>query len=205
MIKLYRAWTQVDGFMGRDNVSFNWFRINREEPQAPFEELIQDYQPGNLYAEDYVKELFTESELEELRAYLTEAHVSELLAEEIQLPVENFVVGLGAMAVGGLTDFYMLDKEPGYNLSFPVWAFYDLSGCPETVKLSEKQLKAGTEFVRRVLAKRAITLPFDRELEEMAQEIYLESGLYAVQGQTPAEKLAEREQQEAPLADDLPF
>lgn len=204
MIKLYRATTMVDNYHGRDQVCFNWFCSKREQPVAPYEELIQDYQPGHLYAEDYVKELLTEAEVEELRAYLAREYGSELdSVKEAELPAPLNFMGYGALPAGGGQDFYMLDRTPGYDLSIPIWAYYDLRDCPDTVHFQPQQREAGAKFVELLLAKLEMAKREPQDYETLAESIYEESGLYVIQGKTPAELLADRDK---PLTeDDLPF
>ena len=37
-------------------------------------------------------------------------------------------MGVGAIPVGGGDDFQMLNREPGYNLPFKVWGYFNLVG-----------------------------------------------------------------------------
>jgi hypothetical protein len=85
----------------------------------------------NRYAEDFVEELFTWDEAQQLRGYLEQKHRDQgpTVIEAVSLPIENNWIGLGALAVGGGDDFYMLCKEPAYSLPFKVWGYFNLVGC----------------------------------------------------------------------------
>jgi hypothetical protein len=97
--------------------------------RRPYAELIKNYEPGNLYAEEFVEELFTWDEAQQLVAYLKDFPDSTTVVEEYPLPIENNWIGFGARAVGGGDDFYMLSEAPGYSLPFKVWGYFDLVGC----------------------------------------------------------------------------
>jgi hypothetical protein len=219
MIKLYTARTNVDHYRGCDNVSFNWFRLNRELPVAPFEEVIQYYRgladSARLYLEGYIQGLFTEAEVEELREYLVRLNGSSLEVHEEQFPIATNTMSYGSVSGRNLADFYMLDKEPGYNLSFSVWGYYDLRECLNSVQISESHLASGSKFIELLLARLDIaerdgTLQivlkdtpaeppavWHQVQEALARDIYEVDGLYVVQGLNRAGKLAEREARRA--------
>jgi hypothetical protein len=46
------------------------------------------------------------------------------------VPVDNNIMGVGTLPVGGDSDFYMLSKAPDYPLPFSVWGHFDLSAKP---------------------------------------------------------------------------
>ncbi len=159
MVKLYRACSVIDNYHGRDGVTFLWFVVNRDKPVAPYEELIANYQEleqhqdqeqGTLaYLEGYVNELLTEEEVEELKAYLESRHNTELKLEEVEIPVQDSnLCPLGAMPAGGGQDFYMLSREEGYSLSVPIWAYYDLRQCPDTIIQEPDRSELGKRTVK---------------------------------------------------------
>jgi hypothetical protein len=134
MMKLYRVTTIVKEYDGCKNVAFAWFKSDLPaEPRRPYHELIADYDPSVRtigYAEDAIKELFTEDEAKQLVAYLDREHGDqETTIEEQKLPIPNNCCGYSANAVGGGDDFYTLDKRPDYSLPFKVWGYFDLVGC----------------------------------------------------------------------------
>src|SRR5262249_51414185 len=95
----------------------------------PYAELIEGYDKNpEFYAEDYIDSLFTEAEANQLKAYLDREHGDDSVTtiEEVSFPVVNNIAGVGSMAVGGADDFYMLTKEPSYDLPFQAWGYFDL-------------------------------------------------------------------------------
>ena len=129
-MKLYRVHTVVKQFHGCQNVPFDWFGCDRREPR-PYPELIQGYSPSDLDQEVAIDEMFTEVEAIALKEYLDREHggAGVTTIEEVSLPIPDSSIGIGAIPVGGGTDFHMLDKEPNYSLPFKAWAYFDLRGC----------------------------------------------------------------------------
>ena len=101
--KLYSVTTVAKENSGCKDASILWFRCNADEAS-------------------------------QLKDYLDREHGthSTTTIDEVSLPVENYEGSLGAMAVGGSADFYMLDKEPEYSLPFRVWGYFDLIDCELT-------------------------------------------------------------------------
>jgi hypothetical protein len=133
-MKLYRASTTVREFRGCKNVVFNWFRHAMPQGRRPFAVLIKDYEPERplaVYTELLIEELFTSDEARQLKDYVDQHHGREgkTVIKEQPLPVENDMMGYGALAVGGGDDFYSLCEEPAYSLAFKVWGYYNLVGC----------------------------------------------------------------------------
>ena len=126
-MKLYRVSTLVTEYHGYDNVCFNWFRSEPPQSVRPYGELIKGYASGDKYPERAIDEFFTEGEAKGLAAYLRGAHPADLTQiAAVSLPIPHELMGFGAQAVGGDTGFYILEKEPGYALPFPVSGYYDL-------------------------------------------------------------------------------
>ena len=149
-VELFSAHSIADEYCGYNDVKFNWFNTDRTTPVAPYESLIEGYEPTNglSYAEGCVNELFTKHEVELLRVFLKRSHNSELHVKAVDLPISSRVAGYSAMAVGGGTDFYMLDQTPGYDLPFRVHGYFDL-GVMEflTLGIVDGELRWGTESV----------------------------------------------------------
>jgi hypothetical protein len=137
-MKLYTVTTKVKECHGCKDVTFHWFYGAKRPEKRPYAELIEDYDPnagGIAYTEDYIEEMFTEDEALQLKAYLDQRHdgdVNITAVEEVKLPIANNLAGFGAMTVGGLTDFCMLDREPEYSLPFKACGYLGLEGCERT-------------------------------------------------------------------------
>src|SRR5262245_52991529 len=134
-MKLYHVWTTAKEYSGCRDVVFQWFRHATPRGQRPYADLIRDYEPGHPYPEGAVEEMFTWDEAQQLKGFLERHYgdVGETVIEEVSLPIENCCMGVGALPVGGGTDFYMLSKAPEYSLPFKVWGYFDLRGRTRAV------------------------------------------------------------------------
>lgn len=98
-------------------------------PPMPYEKAIKDYDPKDefhYYPESCIDEKFTLEEAQSLKKWLVDTFNSASCEiKEVDLPICMNTAGLGAIAVGGLTDFYMIEKLPGYDLPFRVWGYYN--------------------------------------------------------------------------------
>ena len=181
MVRLYKAWSVVDNFMGQDQVRLNWFVIGRPVPVLPYAELIQDYdedEEDSCYDQVLVNELFTECEGEELRAYLGKSHQLDLQLEEVTLPVKPGGLSYGLLLISGEKGFYTLADEEGYNLRLSILGHYDGKGMATSASLSDKDINMGTSFLEK-LFNHLNLIGVDRsELALLLQKIYSESGLH---------------------------
>jgi hypothetical protein len=128
---LYHVMTTVKEYRGCKNVRFNWFRCERRASRS-YADLIENYDPSDRDAEGCIDEMFERDEAEALKGYIGQNY-GELkgitAVEKAELPIANNRLGVGATAVGGGNDFYMLDKSPNYSLPFKVWGYFSLVGC----------------------------------------------------------------------------
>lgn len=183
MVRLYKAWSVVDNFMGQDQVRLDWFVVGRTVPFAPYAELIQDYDEtveDSCFDQILVNELFTESEGEELRAYLGRSHQLDLQLEEVTLPLKSGGLSYGLLLISGEKSFYTLADEEGYNLRLSVLGHYDSKGTAASASLSNTDINRGTRFLEKVFSHLNLMGVGRRELVETLQAIYSESGLHVV-------------------------
>lgn len=182
MIRLYKAWSVVDNFMGQDQVRLDWFVVGRTVPLAPYRELIHDYDEDVedcCYDQILVNELFTESEGEELRAYLGSSHQLDLQLEEVTVPVKSGGLSFGLLLISGEKSFYSLADEEGYNLPLSILGHYDGKGMAISASLSD--IDTGIIFLEKVLS-RLNLIEVDRsQLADVLQKVYAESGLHVTQ------------------------
>lgn len=129
-MELFTAYSIVDNFKGFKNVHFYWFCSNREQPPAPFHELINNYNNlddhSRFYAEQYILELFTREEIESFRQYLKTFHNDYPFFHEVSLPIPDIFLPRSATCFGPSEGFIQLFKDKNYNLPFKVEAYYDL-------------------------------------------------------------------------------
>ena len=132
-MNLYDVSTTVAEHRGCRDVVFSWF-YNGEQKPRPYAKLIEDYDASDdhaLYGEAAIDELFTFAEARALKAYLDREHgnYGTTIVRKAELPIASNIAGVSTSAVGGGTDFYMLDREDRYNLPFGAWGYYDLRHC----------------------------------------------------------------------------
>jgi len=181
VVRLYKAWSLADSFMGQDQVRLDWFVVGRSLPVVPYAELIQDYdetQEEICYDQILVNELLTESESEELRAYLRRVHQLDLQIEEVALPVKGGGLSYGLLLISGEKSFYTLADEEGYGLSMPVLGHYDNKAIAGRASLSNKEINMGTNFLEKVFNHLNVVGVDRNELAALLQRIYSESGLH---------------------------
>lgn len=181
MVRLYKAWSVVDNFMGQDQVRLDWFVVGRTEPLMPYTELIQDYDEDveDCWCDQVlVNELFNESEREELRAYLGSVHQLDLHFEEVTVPVKSGGLSYGLLLVSGEKSFYALADEDGYNLGLSILGHYDGKSLATSTSLSERDISMGTSFLEKVFNHLNLVEVDRSELALLLQKIYAESGLH---------------------------
>jgi hypothetical protein len=183
-MRLYRAWSVADNFMGQEKTKLDWFVVGRTEPIVPYAELIQDYDEDledTCFDHILVNELFTESEGEELRAYLQRQHQLDMQLVEITIPLKPGGLSYGLLLISGEKSFYALADEEGYNLSVSVLGHYNPTDMTASASLSDIGVDKGTIFLEKVFSHLNL-LEVDRgELHGVLRKIYAESGLYVVQ------------------------
>jgi len=181
VVRLYKAWSVVDNFMGQDQVTLNWFVVGRPVPLMPYAELIEDYdedEENSCYDQVLVNELFTASEGEELRAYLSKSHQLDMELEEVTVPVKPGGLSYGLLLISGEKSFYTLADEEGYNLSLSILGHYDAKGMATVNSLSERDIHMGTSFLEKVFNHLNLVEVDRGELALLLQKIYSESGLH---------------------------
>jgi hypothetical protein len=157
-MKLYLPYGTLGSVSVQKQITFHWFRIEREEPLAPYETLLLGYK--NLTpevrsrAEAMVDEFFSESEFHQLRDYLRQRHGEDLRTTVLMAPVSAVKPDLGTRA-GSLRPFAQVGRngdngsgfcrlcdEENYGLPFPVWGYYAAAIAPAhltAAPLAEKE------------------------------------------------------------------
>ncbi|PKM78055.1 MAG: hypothetical protein CVU90_04900 [Firmicutes bacterium HGW-Firmicutes-15] len=184
MMQLFRAWSVIDGYLGQDQVKFNWFVVGRSNPVVPYEELIENYDENRdeaCYDQMLVNEFFTEAEVVELRDYLLISHEIELQVEEVLLPVRAGGLSYGLLLISGQSRFYTLADEEGYKLSISVLGHFDLEEEKSFNLLSYEDLQIGAKFLERVFTNLNISVLEQNELITLLNKIYKETGFYVQQ------------------------
>lgn len=184
--ELYEAWSVINNFLGCDKVPIHWYYIDSgQRRRLQYHNLIADYDKIensedeiNCYGE-YIDELFSEDEIEQLKIYLEKSHNVSLLTKRIEFPVdiinketEFLSLWCGAMNVLNLTD------DNNYNLPFKVWGQYQTYRCPPSVQLPEQELNILMKYSNELLNSMGISVPA-ADLENILKKLYDEYGLGA--------------------------
>lgn len=181
MVRLFRAWSVLENFMGQDQVMFNWFVVGRQAPVAPYEILIENYDEDDeesAYDRLLVDELLTAAEVEELRNYLLKKHKLEIQVEEVSLPVRSGGLCYELLLISGQKDFYTLADEKGYNLSVAILGHFDMKEYKPAKFLSSEDLRIGTNFLEKVLENLKISGFQQNDLIAVLNKIYTETGFW---------------------------
>lgn len=96
---------------------------NNDLPDEVYEACLYPLSVDEPYLRSAVDETFSASDVELLRNWFAEWAPDFQFSTEPAGQISDNQFGLGAMAVGGTTDFWMFDRE-GCPLS--VWGYYDL-------------------------------------------------------------------------------
>ncbi len=133
MEELYRCVSALDDFFESDFLIVRWFCYLRQHPHPILAERITgNCQVGTLErpcVRRSVNELLTASEVHALRAYLAGMGVYSFCVEDLFIPsdVPSFPYGARTVDRDGVPRGYIrLSLARGYNLSIPIWGYYDL-------------------------------------------------------------------------------
>lgn len=194
-VKLFRAWSVVDDFKGHDGAVFHWFCPSREKPVAPCEDSSLhtgdlDHSISGDRIREAIDSLLTAKEVDELRDYLHSRYQLEVQAAE-EISPELSPAYLTDVFPNEMRRFHRLPDDLGYKLSLPIWGYYDLKTCPETLAMIPEQNMIGIQFANRLLLK--LGLPESDRLTEIVEAIYDETGLHVASGKSRSERLAAKE------------
>jgi hypothetical protein len=137
-MKLYYVRSTVEAFHGYRDVCLTWFMWDRRvQPVLPYAEAIRDYaeivdDEQRCCTEDYLDEHFTESEAQQVLAWLNqnrrakheiiEAGITPITARNDR---GSWNQSFSSIPVGGVQDFLMLNKGD-WKLPFKIAGYYDL-------------------------------------------------------------------------------
>lgn len=114
---------------GYKDVPLTWFVVDREDPVAPYETLIDRGRvdkraPG--YEEAFVDECFTADEAAALAGYLREFYDDEPTVRLVELPVTENIMPFGGIPLGGGVDNLDISRAPDYDLPFKVCGYFGI-------------------------------------------------------------------------------
>lgn len=128
------------------NVTFRLFKVDYQELELDYSALIEAPQPKHPseawsdyhYAHDFINaDLFTSEEVEQVRSYFQDdSDVTLHTKAWTDFPISG-IISIGAVAVGGYTDFYMFDKAENFACPVRFWGFYNLRDCRKVAEVKE--------------------------------------------------------------------
>lgn len=147
MEKLFTAYSIVPTFKYKDklyeNVRIDWFVSGRNIPLIPVEAAVIDHdllsESQRNDAENYLKELFTQEEAQQLGRYLKEKKNINVIAEEVNLPVGKIPGRRRSLALNPGTGFYRPYQKESYNLPFQAEGFYNVNVAEEKIMPDDKK------------------------------------------------------------------
>lgn len=92
IIKLFEVHSVINQYHDKLNVGFMWFVNERDSKiSMPLTELVEDYEnlekEDSLYVTNFIYEKFHESEVVKFRKLLKEHYKTEIIVEELPLPL----------------------------------------------------------------------------------------------------------------------
>lgn len=148
--RMFRVYTVAPVFAGRKDVVLIFCYAGRRE-NTPYAWIIDDYykipRDERIYCESAIDELFYQSEVRALRAYLEGKYRYKVKACVEPGLIDKDAIGISALPLGGGRGQLDLTKLPDYPLPFPVVACYNLPG----VNSGGLDDAAVGEFVKSIL------------------------------------------------------
>lgn len=198
-VKLFSAYSLIDGFKGHDCVRFNWIYLNRQLAVAPYEKLVSNFKGLNKnvrpYFEECVKEFFTLDEINLLKSYLLSRGTILYVKEEV-LPITDVFIPISyrQMSPREGRGFYDLSAEEDYAIPFKVWGYFDLRTSPLSMDLPKDSKERGVLYVKEAIQSLLSQPDVDQsKLESLVESLYDNYGLHVQRGQTREERLKARE------------
>jgi lambda repressor-like predicted transcriptional regulator len=115
------------------DVEMTIFQWDMPEEEAISLLVPLDFTPGSSgdwwqYAISQAEETFSEEQAKELIPFLEQYPGTQVDIKPATMPIEHGI-GVGAISVGGFSDFYLFFEEAGYSLGFKVVGYYNLESC----------------------------------------------------------------------------
>jgi hypothetical protein len=141
MVELFYVTSRIANLHGYKDVPAQWFVAERARllfgPDGwlgvPYESVITGYSADDEYrhyCEDALEEFFTHDEAAAFVEFIkTHRNDTSALITPVELPIQSNQMGVGALPIGGDTDFFMIGDSLDYGLPFKVWGFMRFGGC----------------------------------------------------------------------------
>lgn len=124
-----------------DNVTIEWFVVDRKEPPVPYRDSIFNYhnlsEEQRENTEAFISELFTEDEAQQIKEYL-ERRNNAVKIDPAELPISDNKKGHKSFKVTEGTGFYVLHKKEHYPFSFKVEGFFNVNLADESFQADDR-------------------------------------------------------------------
>jgi hypothetical protein len=129
----YCVYLKAKEYRGYKDVAFFLCRIDM--PEVLIANLVKPLgidlkSEENIYIPSLVEQTFSLKHVTKLIDYFSTWDRTSIIVRLADKPSPG-VIGVRAIPVGGLQDFYMFSNAEGYPLDFKVWGYYDLRNCEE--------------------------------------------------------------------------
>jgi hypothetical protein len=156
-MELYKATSVVNELIhnrhGYNGVTIHWF-ANRKYPVIAYRKVVKDFdtlsEKDRFNIKEFIKELLTKKEAEQLRKYLGNAHNWNVEISPYPLPIEDRQLSFRAHEVGGTIGFIRLNEEKNFNLPVQVWGYFNVDGLVTIGGLMNSIAQFITEVRKRV-------------------------------------------------------
>lgn len=127
----YYVYLETEEYRGYKDVHFMLFRVDM--PEELIASLLKPLgldpkSEENIYIPSLVEQTFSLKHVTRLIDYFGNWDRTKIIVRLADKP-SSHRVGVGAIPVGGMEDFYMFSDMEGYPLNFKVWGYYNLTGC----------------------------------------------------------------------------
>ena len=186
-IELYSAYSIFADFAGRKDVRINWFRTDRDNPVAPYSQLIKGFEQltehFSVHASKHADELLTYSEAFSIQCSVGFITGEDVFLKEVNLPIDPYsenndsgpLSHLNNRDLGKLSGYFIATEEEEFDNSFPFWGYFNLSGTEASEEILAKAHDMGQFMLEKFLKGEG----FDQDIssEAISQKI---GGLYDV-------------------------
>jgi hypothetical protein len=171
--KLYAAHSVLSEFCGHENVRIDWYFHERISPIAQSDKLIKGFsaldREKQVHFSGFVNELFREIDLDKLHCCVEPIHNSEIITEEIAIPIDPHSFSFRRFmdrTIGKLSGYYMLTEIKGFDMSFPVWGYFDLKCTDVTDEIWEKADDMSIFMIEQLLISKGLDPDLSTEVLE---------------------------------------
>ena len=172
--KLFLAHSVLSEFCGRKAVRIDWHFHGWRKPIKQGDQFIKgfsglDKDKQNRFS-GFVNELFWECEIDKLKCSIESVLDVEIITEEIALPIDpGSKLPFGRLinrTIDKLSGYFMLDEIKGYDITFPVWGYFDLNNSDVTDEICLNADDMATFMLEKVLEAQGLNPDYSLEIQE---------------------------------------